>query len=214
MNFQIFIQRLEERLRHRLPGEDVQLRMAPDRRLTHKEYYSSISNLRQSAVLICIYPRNDIAHTVLILRPDKQGIHSGQVSFPGGSYDESDMNLQTTALREAEEEIGIKKEEVTIIGKLTPLIIPVSGFHVHPFLGVINEAPIFLLNRSEVMSVIEIELNLLLDQKIKLRDHFFTGTGLSFSAPYYELVQYKVWGATAMMLSELEEIIRRLEISV
>ncbi|MBA2407969.1 MAG: CoA pyrophosphatase [Chitinophagales bacterium] len=209
MNFQAFIQKLDERLKLPLPGEEAQLRMAPDGRLTHKEYYSSISNPRQSAILICIYPREDIAHTVLIRRPDKQGIHSGQISFPGGSYDdETDRDLQSTALREAEEEIGIKKEDVKIIGKTTPLIIPVSGFHVQPFIGVLNRSPVLYLNKNEVRSVIEMEFGLLFNPKIKQRDQFLTGTGLVLSAPYYEIAGHKVWGATAMMLSELEAIIR------
>ncbi len=208
MDFSTFIERLTIQLSHSLPGEEVQLIMAPETRLRYREYYSSIPNPKKSGVLICIYPKKGIAHTVLMLRPDKQGIHSGQVSFPGGRQDKQDTDLEATALREANEEIGIQKNDVVIIGKLTPLLIPVSSFHVEPFIGYLNYAPVFSLNKAEVMDVIEMEVQELLEERMVLRDEFLSGTGLKINAPYYLVAGHKVWGATAMMLRELEELLR------
>jgi 8-oxo-dGTP pyrophosphatase MutT (NUDIX family) len=211
MNFESFIMHLKAALLQPLPGEEAQLKMAPQSRLRYNDYRVSYANARQSAVLIAVYQKNNAPHTILILRAEKQGVHSGQVSFPGGSYEAHDFTIEETALREAEEELGIEREKVKILGKLTPLIIPASNFHVQPFLGLLPEVPSLRLNDAEVMGVVEVELFKLTSSLIKSRGSFAGRNGGMLDAPFYDIAGNKVWGATAMILSELEEMIRSFE---
>src|ERR1043165_7243496 len=136
MDFENFTKQLKNRMAHPLPGEMAQFKMAPAGRLNFKEYYEQgIKNAKQSAVLICLYPYQDSIYTVLTLRPFEFGIHSNQVSFPGGRFEEDDKNLQATALRETFEEIGVKSSQLNVIGELSPIYIPVSNYLVHPFIA-------------------------------------------------------------------------------
>src|ERR1051325_6848444 len=147
MNFQTFTQQLKQRLTQQLPGEEVQFKMAPTRRLTYREYYEQgMKSAMQSAVLVCLYPIENKINVALMLRPTEPGVHSDQVSFPGGRFEETDESLEATALREAHEEVGIESSTLSVLGKLTPLYIPVSNYMVHPFIAVSNSRPIFSLN--------------------------------------------------------------------
>ena len=212
MQFQTFIEKLTYRLQQPLPGEAAQFRMAPERRITMAEYVASEQvNPRLSAVLICLFPDNENICTWLMLRPDEQGAHSGQVSFPGGRFESGDIDLQTTALREAHEEIGIDRAKIEVIGTLTDLYIPVSNNLVRPFIGFVKEKPALQKNDVEVKAIIETDISLILNPALK---QVATFTGLhnrSIRAPYYNIHGHKVWGATAMMLSELESIILQQE---
>lgn len=206
-----FLQRLRHRLSQPLPGETAQFKMAPQRRLTMQEYYElGNKNPRQSAVLICLYPYQESIYTLLMLRPNEQGAHSGQVSFPGGRFETGDGDLQTTALREAEEEIGIEKSSVEVIGALTGLYIPVSNSFVQPYVGYLSGKPLLFKNDSEVKEIIEADTKFLFNPALKGNEVFKGLNKVTIEAPYYNILGHKVWGATAMMLSELEVILNEL----
>ena len=211
MNFQLFIQKLTDQLKQPLPGEIAQLKMAPAQRLSYMEYFKAgLKNSNQSAVLVCLYPHLNSIYTVLMLRPSEQGFHSDQVSFPGGRFEDGDGSLEKTALREAKEEVGIEPSSLVIIGELTPVYIPVSNYLVHPFIAAFSFRPKFSINSREVKQIIETEITPFLNGAIKSRGIFKSGLKIEIEAPFYEVQEYKIWGATAMILSELEAILQNL----
>lgn len=183
-----------------LPGSAAQLRMLPPHRPALREGGS----LRDAAVLVLLYPRDGSLRFPLTLRSQDTRTHKGQVSLPGGSREEGE-SLSETALRETREEIGVGHSGIELIGELTPLDIPHSGFHVHPFVAASPAAPRFVLERSEVVELIEAPLaELLAEDAARLEERPF-GSGIDL-VPYYLLGGHKVWGATAMILSELREL--------
>lgn len=201
--------KLRLRLTLPLPGENAQFKMAPQNRLAMHEYHDLASrNPHRSAVLICLFPGEHYISTLLMLRPDEKGAHSGQISFPGGKYEEQDADLQATALRESREEVGIEPETVTVLGAMTPLYIPVSNYLVQPFLATLEVKPDWKRNDQEVKQIIETDLRLLRDHSLKHQGIFSGWKGMQINAPYYNLYGHKVWGATAMMLSELEHLLQ------
>jgi 8-oxo-dGTP pyrophosphatase MutT (NUDIX family) len=148
----------------------------------------------------------------LIQRPEYDGIHSGQISLPGGRYEEMDGQVLNTALRESKEEVGIEPGSVEIIGKLSELYIPPSNFMVYPFVGYTPHRPLFRTDKKEVQRLIETDLDdLLNDNNIKTKV-FRIHSGIKISTPCYEIKGDVIWGATAMMLSEFREVIRRIRL--
>lgn len=205
--FSTFVNQLSNRLNAPLPGERAQFLMAPVGRRDNKLNEAEKYNARKSAVLILLYPHETSVNTLLIQRPVYEGVHSGQVAFPGGKFENDDIHLTNTALREANEEVGIVKEDVKILGKLTDLYIPPSNFLVSPFIGYTTYKPQFIANAYEVNKLIPtdlIELNnptLISEQVIK------HGSGYSLKTPCYIIDGLTVWGATAMMISELNAVV-------
>jgi 8-oxo-dGTP pyrophosphatase MutT (NUDIX family) len=214
MNFQEVIHAIEFELLKPLPGKDIQLRMSSIRRLREMTNQSQIINGVKSSVLILLYPltpENEIS-IVLIQRPSYEGVHGGQISLPGGRSEESDTNLRETALREAKEEIGIDPGKIITLGVLTELYIPPSNYLVLPFLGYASERPVFVPDPKEVAGIIEIKLKDLLNEgNIKYKD-IHIKTGLSVYGPCFEIDNHTIWGATAMILNELKEILKRITI--
>jgi 8-oxo-dGTP pyrophosphatase MutT (NUDIX family) len=211
MTFQEFIGELKVRLDGPLPGESAHLRMAPPKRMAAKEYYELRNrNPLLSAVLVCFYPEGDSVYLAMMLRPTEPGHHSNQVSFPGGRVEEGDETFENTALREAQEEIGLEPSEVEVIGRLSSVYIPVSNFLVQPVVGYAHQRPHFRINEKEVMRVVEADCRLLSKESLRGSTVFKTASGAEIEAPYYEIQQLKVWGATAMMLSELEMILQEI----
>jgi 8-oxo-dGTP pyrophosphatase MutT (NUDIX family) len=144
-------------------------------------------------------------------RPDYDGAHSGQISFPGGKVETDDENLEQTALRETSEELGILKNKIQILGKLSPLKIQVSGFEVNPFVGFINEKPFWKPDPDEVAYLIEAPVTELLNPSIsKIENWKLHNTNVD--VPFYKIENEKIWGATAMILSEFIEIIHKTKI--
>lgn len=186
-----------------LPGEPAQYRMAHQVR---RGYLPERPDARQAAVLALLYPHRTEPHLVLIQRPsrDPRDPHQGQISFPGGRREPEDPDLAATALREAEEEVGVPAGQVELIGSLTSLYIPVSNFKVYPYVGVLDERPDFRPQPSEVQDIIEAPLAAFRDPaNVQLKD-MEIGTGLTLrDVPYFAIANHVVWGATAMMLSEL-----------
>lgn len=205
-----FVKLLEERLEKPLPGTSAQLKMSSLRRIRELIKFSSPDNPTQSSVLILLYPFQGGVGLVLMLRPEYTGVHSGQVSLPGGKYEETDDSLIYTALREASEEIGIDPGQVQVIGQLTELYIPPSNYLVTPVVGYQSTRPCFSPDPKEVARVIEIRLDDLLDESKRQLKKVKLSMGLTLKVPAFYIDSNIIWGATAMILSELKEIVAEI----
>lgn len=210
MDFYTFLDKLKFEIQKPLPGEEAQLLMAPSIRSKMSSYNFEELNPKISAVLALVYPNEKLEPTmVLTLRQSYKGVHSGQISFAGGKKDEQDISLKHTALREAREEIGISEDEVQVLTELSNLYIPPSNFLVYPFLAYVESKPNFITDEAEVASIIEFNPFMLIDEQVKskmmIEKH---PSGNNVTAPYYQIQEHKVWGATAIILSEIEAIIK------
>ncbi len=166
-----------------------------------------MQNARPSGVLVAFYQKDGEWHIPLTLRHDYGGPHSGQVSFPGGKMEEGDGSIEYTALREAQEEIGITPQDVRVLGHLSDLYIPPSNFRVTPVVGFLPSAPEFAPDSFEVKELIETPLSLLRASATVKRKDIQISERFRLNAPYFDVYGNVVWGATAMMLSELLVII-------
>jgi 8-oxo-dGTP pyrophosphatase MutT (NUDIX family) len=201
---------LQQQLARPLPGEAFHEEMA---RKFRRMPPVIPSDAVTACVLILFYPKGESWYVPLIQRTttnNPNDRHSGQVSFPGGRYETEDVSLEACALREAYEEVGIVPETVTLLGKLTPLYIPVSNYMVHSFVGYVNETPNFALQESEVVEVLEAPIQHFLSEAAieTTTIHFGNGTEL-IGIPCYRVEGRVVWGATSMMLRELVEVITK-----
>lgn len=199
-SFHTFAEDLGRRLQKTLPGEAAHQKMASAAR--YRLGIKPNERTRRSAVLICFYPYQQSIFVPLILRPQYDGVHAGQMAFPGGRMERIDENLTRTALRETQEEVGIRVSDVRVLGLLTELFIPPSNFYVQPVVGVLPYRPDFYPDPREVEAIVEVELNELVDETI-IGDSQIEVRGLLVDAPYYQIQGHRVWGATAMMISEL-----------
>ncbi len=147
--------------------------------------------------------------TVLILRQTYDGVHSGQVSFPGGRREENDNTIVETAIRESEEEVNIDPDKVNVIGALSDMYIPPSNFMVTPVVGYTTSKPDFKPEESEVERIIETNLDFLFDKTLQ-KETLLNIRGYQINAPYFDIQGHIVWGATAMILSELKELIESI----
>lgn len=163
-----------------------------------------------SSVLILLYPSSENIRFVLMLRPDYDGVHSGQISLPGGKYEDSDESLIYTALREAAEEVGIDPSRVQILGQLTELYIPPSNFIVTPVVGYLTSHPVFIADPMEVAKIIEVTLSEFLDDENVQNAEMKLRNGIKMSVPAFLIGGNVIWGATAMILSEFREILQEV----
>jgi 8-oxo-dGTP pyrophosphatase MutT (NUDIX family) len=196
---------LEQRLSAERPGLRSQLKMAPEHRLGDKTYQEVGDACLRAGVLVLIYPRETGLHLVLTRRTAHVVHHQAQISFPGGQMDENESAVET-ALREAEEEINVRPEEVRVLGELTPLYIPPSNYCIYPVVAVSGKRPDFRPSPHEVAEVIEVPLNHLRDPHNTQREKWPL-RGRDVVVPYYFFQGHKVWGATAMVLAELLDLI-------
>ncbi len=209
---ELLISTLQEKIKEPLPGNKAQYKMA---HFNRKNIYPQPppSDARIACVLLLLYPKHEAWHFVLIKRmssTNPNDKHSGQVSFPGGQLEEIDKSLEAGALREAEEEVGVIAKDISIIGKMTDLYIPVSNFLVHPFIGHMDYAPNFSRQESEVKAIIEAPISLLLDKNTLQKTTLKLPQGFVLKdVPHYNIHGHVVWGATAMMLSEFLEILKK-----
>ncbi len=203
---ELFKTYISEQFKYPLPGIKTHLEAAPYRKADVDELTKK--QARQSGVLILFYEKNNILHTVLIKRAINNSNHSGQIAFPGGKKEEHDANLIETALREANEEIGIVKEHVEVIGKLTDVFIPVSNFLVAPVIGFIDYSPTFTLQINEVYDVVEVEVQTLIHPNTFQQQMVKLSGGAQLKVPCFVINKQIVWGATALMINELRYLIK------
>lgn len=212
MDFKDFLVLSPNLRKIKLPGEEAHFKLAPVVRMKELENLNIDSqNPRQAAVLAVFYPgREGETRFVLILRKTYKGVHSNQVGFPGGRVEKEDRDLAHTALRETEEEVGIPQEEVEILREMTKLYIPPSNFWVHPFMGIMKKTPVLVPQEDEVESVLEVRLEDFLHDSSMISETLSTSYAKEIQVPAFLLNDHVVWGATAMMLSEMKEILRKL----
>ncbi len=212
-NFQDFLNNLYHSLGNTLPGEEAHLKMAPYKRKNAQTILQSEIEPRIASVLLLLHHHNQNVNFTLIKRPDYNGTHGGQVSFPGGKL-EMHETVKEAAIRETEEEIGIPKNEINILGELTQVYIPPSNFLITPFIGFIDTPPTYTPDQREVDFVFDVSLSdLLNEQNVKTKKIPMSKHGkekLYINAPYFELNNQTVWGATALVLSEFKELIRSI----
>jgi len=200
---------LKQRLQSPLPGRAAQMKMTslPSERQVPPGVYP-----RKAGVLVLLFRRNGHWHLPLIQRPTYPGVHSGQMAFPGGQYEKQDADLVETALRETHEEIGVVVERQQVVGQLSDLYIPPSNNLVTPVLAITNQLPAYQPDPLEVAKVVEAPLPVLQDTANQRPVKLELETGIKVQVPSYQVEGHTVWGATAMMLSELLEILAELGI--
>ncbi len=197
-----FIKYLKNRLKQKLPGSISQNRMAAKR----TPEINPSRGADKAGVLILLFPRKGDLSTILIKRSEYPGPHSGQISFPGGKTEKSDISQIETALREAAEETGLDPDLISVLGTLTPLYIDVSNIEVLPVVGYTDRQPDFLIDPVEVKYLIQISLKRLTDNSLRTEKKLSVN-GISINAPGFEIRNEFIWGATAMILSEFKEIV-------
>ncbi len=211
MNFDKFLH-LKSKLKEiELIGSKAHSLLAPPGRFEEiKDYFRSSSNPKKASVLIHIYPDlQKEARFVLIKRNRYEGIHSGQISLPGGKFQTLDSTDWNTAIREASEEVGLTKDMVVKIREITKVYIPPSNFIVSPFLSYSNEKPFFKPQKDEVDQIIETPLKTLLNPNSLIKRKISTSYIKDILVPGYFLEGVFVWGATAMILSEFRELFKK-----
>ena len=213
MKWEEILDRLEHRLGGKLPGMKAHHKMAPSDRI-HGIYPAKPDDkTTQGAVLILLYKEGNHLNTVLIQRPSYPGAHSDQIGFPGGKFEKRDGSLIHTATREVEEEIGIPARSIRIHGILSPLFIPVSNIEVTPVVGSISVSPELHPHPTEVKFTIKVNLADLSDPSI-IREKRMDILGQRVRVPYFKLGAHHIWGATAMIICELIEILGPLKFNL
>jgi len=191
---------LRERLAGTLPGLDAQLRFMPTPPRSGWKPGEFPSDARIAAGLLLVYPGARGPSIPLTVRASGLKRHAGQISLPGGATDPGET-LAQAALREAHEEIGVDPAHVRILGELTPVHVLVSGFTLHPIVGITDDRPSFTLDANEVDELIEVSVEGLQDASA-IRQGTRTREGVAIEYPYFDLMGHQVWGATAMILGE------------
>ena len=207
MQWDTLIERLGQRLKGPLPGPQAQMRMSPRPVNVDRFQIKPRPDARKGGVLVLFYPNEKQAFLPLIVRQEYDGVHSGQVGFPGGKHEEGDADLVHTAVREAEEEIGVDSREIQVLGQLSRLYIPPSNFSVQPVVAISHSTPRFLADSREVAKVLTIPFAEFLDEK-KQKEEFWERKGLSMITPFFHIQDHVIWGATAMMMSELIHLVK------
>jgi 8-oxo-dGTP pyrophosphatase MutT (NUDIX family) len=210
-SFDIFVKALKDNIHNSLPGVEVQYRMAPLGRIKKPEINGKGKQPKRSAVIALLFNENEDLKLLLMKRAKDNTIHSSQISFPGGQEEPYDKNLVETALREVNEEFGIDRKKINIIGQLTPVYISVSNFYVYPFVAILKEKTKIKPN-EEVQKVIVANINNLLKDDAKTVRNIKTPYADKLEAPCFIVEGEIVWGATAMMINELLELIKSVYI--
>lgn len=206
MKYCTFLNTIPKIQKASLPAIQSHLKMAPmDRLKMHKLWDYSKLSPKKAGVMALFYPKGSETYMVLILR-SANGVHSSQISFPGGKYEAEDVLLLNTAKRETFEEIGIAVDDIYIVKELSQLYVPPSNFLISPFLGYLKHEPLFAPCSNEVAEIIEVSLSEFMNTQsanfnVKASYSDFVGV------PAYKMNDQVVWGATAMILSELKDVL-------
>lgn len=197
------IQTIKTLLNRELPGVAAQKKMLPEGR----EIKPKSNRVKESAVLLLIYPADDSLYLCLTKRNLKLKHHPGQISFPGGKCESNETPIQT-ALRETFEEIGIEQKHIEVLGKLTEVYVSVSNFNIHPFVAYIDHTPSFIIDAQEVADVIPLKIDDVTNEKNHTTTTVSTSIG-PMQVPCYLIDNHIIWGATSMMIAELEAILKQ-----
>ena len=211
MDFQEFLEYVPKIMDATLPAKEAHYKMAPLERIENMEKLELQSkNPKIAAVMMLFYPKNGRTHLVLIVRNSYEGVHTAQIAFPGGKFEPKDRTYEITALRETFEEIGVQPDSIEILRQFTHLYIPPSDFLVYPFLGICREEILFIPDSSEVAAIIELPLSIFLGEEVIVSVPISTSYANDIMVPAFKISEHIVWGATAMMLSELKEVLKKV----
>ena len=200
MNFASVAGQLRQAIQQPLPGPEVRARLSPGGR--PRQGPPSHKRPREAAVLALVENRGETPYLLFIERPPYDGVHGGQIAFPGGKVEPADLHIAHTALRETEEEIGVVPSQIELLGALTELYIPPSDFQVYPFLGLAGQPLDLRRQEREVAQIHRIPLHLLQDQAAFCHTTVASPKGAR-QVPAYQVQGITIWGATAMILCEL-----------
>tara|TARA_Y100000590_G_scaffold201191_1_gene228653 strand:- start:288 stop:917 length:630 start_codon:yes stop_codon:yes gene_type:complete len=200
-------QSIKERISKPLPGRKAHrlTKVISKNDLTFSNTYE---NAIPASVLILLFPFEKEIQFFLTQRTESVEHHKGQISLPGGMC-EGNESLCETALRETEEEIGVNRNKVELLGSLTPFFVPITGYIIHPYIGWCKEKPLTKIYKGEVDKLFSISINELLDKNIIVTEEWSI-RGYDASVPYYNFGLCKVWGATAAILSEFKVILEEI----
>ena len=190
-----------------LPGSAAQYLMAPLGRQQTRIDQLDHKSIRHAAVLMLLMNSDDRPKLILTRRTEYAGVHSGQISLPGGKMEDDDPGFLQTALRETQEEIGVAPGRVNVMGSLSELYIPPSNFLVRPFIGTTRKIDRFVMEEAEVQEVIAVDLNVLFDPATA-GEYYVQTHGYRLKVPAYKVDNHIIWGATAMMISELRALLQ------
>lgn len=206
----ISIELIKQLLKSDLPGEEAHLDMSPIGRKKSSQAIKQVSDYRESAVALVLFETEETLKSVLIQRPIYEGSHSGQVCLPGGKKEDFETSLDQTAIRECVEETGLITEHLDLLGPLTPVFIPVSNHHVHPYIFHYTETPVFFPDEREVAEILPFNLmDILIKENIKTTDIRITQERILRDVPYFDIREKVVWGATAIILNEFRVLCER-----
>ncbi|QBA63748.1 NUDIX hydrolase [Muriicola soli] len=195
-----------------LPGRDAHYKMAPEIRIRELEEGNIIrKNPKKAGVMALFYPGEAYqTHLLLIMRRTYKGVHSSQVAFPGGKKEKGDASILHTALRETYEEVGVLPEKIEVIRSVSEVFIPPSNFEVQPYVGLYADPAPFIIQEDEVEHLIEVPLNKVMDNSYLTSQILSTSYASEIEVPAFNFNGYTVWGATAMMLNEIRELMKQV----
>ncbi|MFD2588262.1 NUDIX hydrolase [Croceitalea marina] len=212
MNFTDFYKRVTKIKNLDLPGEESHFKMEPEIRKDWRDPKKIAErNPKRAAVMALFYPdKANATQLLLILRKTYKGVHSNQIGFPGGKVEPQDSNLKVTALRETEEEVGVSPKRIEVLKELTELYIPPSNFMVQPYLGIYADPKPFKIQETEVEEIVEVQLSDFMNEDNLISQNLTTSYATNMKVPAFKLNGYVVWGATAMMLSEIKVLLKQV----
>ncbi len=213
-NTQSFLIELSTALKSSLPAAKAHVKLAPDDRIEGLLDRVWPSNAKQSAVTFLLFIEEGELKTLLMKRVESDGVHSGQISFPGGQKDAQDNGLLDTAIREFYEETGVDLAEEDFLGALSDLYIPPSNFLVQPYIAYLPSLPKLRPELAEVQELHKVSLSELFNPKNFKEEEILvrqrSKNSYSIKAPCYKIRELCIWGATAMMISELQMIVEKI----
>ena len=212
MNYTDFALQVAKIKKLPLPGTSSHYKMAPEIRIQELEAMKrKNANPKKAGVVALFYPdESQLTNLLLILRNTYPGVHSNQIGFPGGKAEKKDKDLLETALRETHEEVGVKPGDIQIIRSLSEIYIPPSNFEVRPYIGLYDKREDFIKQEDEVEELVEVPLLDFMDDSKMITQILKTSYADNIEVPAFKLKGYTVWGATAMMLSEIKELFKQV----